>query len=60
MVLACILNHALAPHLKDELVAAMKSESFSLSVDASIDSGLSKMNPLTVKKTCAKNIFIFV
>ena len=45
---ACILNYAIAPLLRDELVAQMKVESFSLSVDASSDTGLSKMNPLTV------------
>ena len=46
---ACILNYALALHLRDELVAAMKQEPYSLSVDASSDTGLSKMNPLTVR-----------
>ena len=45
----CILNYALAPHLKNELVAAMTQEPYSLSVDASNDSGLFKMNPLTVR-----------
>ena len=46
---ACILNYALAPYLKNELVAAMKTEPYSLSVDASNDKGISKMNPLTVR-----------
>ena len=46
---ACILNYALAPHLIDELVTAMKLHPYSLSVDASNDTGLSKMNPLTVR-----------
>ena len=46
---ACILNYAIAPLLRDELVAQMKVEPFSLSVDASSDTGLSKMNPLTVR-----------
>ena len=46
---ACILNYALAPQLRDELVAAMKQEPYSLSVDASNDAGISKMNPLTVR-----------
>lgn len=39
----------MAVHLRDELVAAMKQEPYSLSVDASSDTGLSKMNPLTVR-----------
>lgn len=46
---ACILNHALAPYLREELVTAMKLQPYSLSVDASNDAGLSKMNPLTVR-----------
>ena len=46
---ACILNYALAPYLKNELVVAMKTEPYSLSVDASNDAGVSKMNPLTVR-----------
>ena len=43
----CILNYALAPHL-NELVTAMKQQPYSLSVDAYNDTGLSKMNPVTV------------
>ena len=49
MKTACILNYALAPHLIDELVANMKQEPYSLSVDASSDTGLSKMKPFTVR-----------
>ena len=37
---ACILNYALAPYLKNELVVAMKTEPYSLSVDASNDAGV--------------------
>ena len=47
--IACILNNALAPYLIDELVSSMKQMSYSLSVDGSNDTGLSKMNPLTVR-----------
>ena len=59
----CILNYALAPHLKDDLVSAMRTEPFSLSIDASTDSGLSKMNPLTVQiydkaKKCVCQTFL--
>jgi len=46
---ACILNYAIAPMLRDDLITQMKKEPFSLSVDASTDTGLSKMNPLTVR-----------
>ena len=46
---ACILNYALALYLIDELVSSMKQMSYSLSVDGSNDTGLSKMNPLTVR-----------
>ena len=49
MKTACVLNYALAPHLIDELVANMKQEPYFLSVDASSDTGLSKMNPFTVR-----------
>ena len=45
---ACILNHAVAPDLKRQLVAAMQEQPYSLSTDASSDTVLSKMNPLTV------------
>ena len=46
---ACILNHALAPYLSKELVTAMKHQPYSLSVDASNDAEISKMNPLMVR-----------
>ena len=47
--MAYIINYAIAPLLRDEFVAQMKVEPFSLSVDASNDTGLSKTNHLTVK-----------
>ena len=40
---------SLGPYLKNELVAAIKTEPYSLSVDASNDTGICKMNPLTVR-----------
>lgn len=46
---ACILNYAVAPELKRTLVSAMQLQPYSLSTDASSDTGLSKMNPLTVR-----------
>ena len=39
----------IGPYLKQELVTIMKTEPHSLSTDASNDTGLSKMNPLTVR-----------
>ena len=44
-----ILNHAVAPALKSELVSAMRSSPFSILIDGSNDTGLEKMNPLTIK-----------
>ena len=44
----CILNGALAVDLQKSLVDHMKNEPFSLATDGSNDSGLQKMNPLTV------------
>jgi len=45
----CILNCAVAPMLQSELVADMKHLPHSLIVDASNDSGMYKMNPVTVR-----------
>lgn len=43
----CILNEALAPHLLQETVSAMKDNTFSPATDGSNDTGIEKMNPLT-------------
>ncbi len=45
----CIINGAFAPHFKSALIEAMKSSPFSLAVDGSNDSGIEKMNPITVR-----------
>lgn len=45
----CMINGAIAPHFLKETVNAMKKEPFSLLTDGSNDSGLQKMNPLTVR-----------
>ena len=45
----CILNGSLAPHFKASLVHAMKSSYFYVAIDGSNDTGLSKMNPMTVR-----------
>lgn len=46
---SCILNGAVAPEFRAELVSVMQQAPYSLSVDGSNDSGLLKMNPLTVR-----------
>ena len=45
----CILNGAVAKHLQSSLIEHMLEEPFSLATDGSNDSGLQKMNPLTVR-----------
>ena len=46
---ACIINGALAKELQVSLIEVMKNNPFSLATDRSNDSGLDKMNPLTVR-----------
>ena len=45
----CIVNGSLAPHFKSALVDSMKSNPYSIAIDGSNDSGVEKMNPITVK-----------
>lgn len=45
----CMLNLAVAPTLIANLLETMRVHPFSLSVDGSNDTGLEKMNPLTVR-----------
>ena len=45
----CMLNEAVAPTLLHDLIQSMKTNTFSLCVDASNDSGLEKMNPVTIR-----------
>lgn len=44
----CILNMTLRPHFENVLVQNMKSHPFSLAIDGSNDTGLQKMNSVTV------------
>eukprot|EP00731_Ephydatia_muelleri_P025315 Em0017g398a len=46
---ACILNGAIAPVLQQNLVNTMKTCPFTLAIDGSTDTGVEKMNPLTVR-----------
>ena len=45
----CMLNGAIAPTLKSELLNKMKVQPFSICVDGSNDRELQKMNPVTVR-----------
>lgn len=45
----CLLNLAVAPFLIQELLQNMAVHPFSISTDGSNDTGVNKMNPLTVK-----------
>lgn len=45
----CILNGALAPYYKTSLVRHMVSSPYCIAMDGSNDTGLSKMNPMTVR-----------
>ena len=46
---SCILNESLTLHFLQETVQIMKNDFYSLSTDSSHDTGLEKMNPLTVR-----------
>ena len=43
------MNGSLAPYFRSALVSAMVSSPFSIAIDGSNDSGLQKMNPMTVR-----------
>lgn len=47
--MSCIINEAVAPHFRNELVTKMRSNPFTLITDGSSDNGCGKMNPLTVR-----------
>jgi len=46
---ACKVNGAIAPHYQQQLAENMKKDPFALAIDGSNDSGVEKMNPLTVR-----------
>ena len=57
----CVLNGAVAPSLISDLVTKMKKNAFSLMIDGSNDSGLEKMNPITIRVfnvNCVKTCFL--
>lgn len=49
MKTACIINGAIAPYLEEQLISIMVAHPFSVAIDGSSDSGVEKMNPLTVR-----------
>ena len=46
---ACIINGVIAPFFQQLLVESMKSDPFAIAIDGSSDTGIEKMNPLTVR-----------
>lgn len=49
MKTTCIINGAVAPSYQQLLVSTMKTAPFSVAIDGSTDTGVEKMNPLTVR-----------
>ena len=45
----CVINESLAPYFKESLVDFMNSHPFSIAIDGSNDTGVEKMNPITVR-----------
>ena len=59
----CMLNDAIAPSLISDLIVKMKNNPFSPMIDGSNDTGLEKVNPITIRifdinciKTCILDI----
>ena len=44
-----ILNNAIAPEFKRELVSKMQNSPYSILIDGSNDTGMEKLNPVTVR-----------
>ena len=45
----CIVNGSLAPYFKSALVIAMRSQPYAVCIDGSSDTGIEKMNPMTIR-----------
>ena len=56
---SCILNGALAPFYLDSLVNRMKNSFFSITTDGSNDTGLEKMNPVTVRSVSYTHLDVY-
>ena len=48
MKTACVINDTIAPY-QQALIETMRIGSYSIAIDGSNDSGVGKMNPLTVR-----------
>lgn len=46
---ACIINGAFAPYYKGKIIEVIKEGPYALAIDGSMDTGVEKMNPLTVR-----------
>uniref|UniRef100_H2ZWF1 HAT C-terminal dimerisation domain-containing protein n=1 Tax=Latimeria chalumnae TaxID=7897 RepID=H2ZWF1_LATCH len=46
--ITCLINGAIATHFREKVVEVMKNSPYSLLIDAPNDTGLEKVNPLTV------------
>ena len=46
---ACIINGTIAPFFQQRLVELMRNEPFAIAIDGPSDTGIEKMNPLTVR-----------
>jgi len=51
----CIVNGALKPYFRSKLVAEMKEKPYSIAIDGSNDTGLLKMNPLSLRHVHCKS-----
>lgn len=54
----CIVNRALKPYFRSKLVAEMKEKPYSIVIDGSNDTGLLKMNPLTVRLFTPSGVYV--
>ena len=46
---ACIVNGAIAPFYQQRIIESMRNGPFSVAIDGSSDTGVEKMNPLTIR-----------
>lgn len=54
---ACIINGAIAPYFQQCLIESMRNGPFAVAIDGSSDTGIEKMNPLTVRIfDCTQNM----
>ena len=59
----CIVNLSLASYFQSLVVDAMRSQPFSVCIDGSSDTGIEKMNPMTIcsaPRSCCYTLFGYV